>query len=116
MFSSFHLGETVDLAQVVAECPLTFTGADFYALCSDAMLNAIRERVQEEETNKSTREEETKEKEGRVVLVEERHFLAALQSITPSVSQADLEHYAQVKRQYAQQNTKGLNKKRKGEK
>lgn len=26
-------------------CPLTFTGADFYALCSDALLNAIKDRV-----------------------------------------------------------------------
>lgn len=39
----------MDLRKIVAECPFTFTGADFYALCSDAMLNAIREQVQEEE-------------------------------------------------------------------
>ena len=41
----FHLGKAVDLARVAHACPLNFTGADFYALCSDALLNVIKGRV-----------------------------------------------------------------------
>lgn len=30
---------------VIEQCPLTFTGADFYALCSDALLCAMKEEI-----------------------------------------------------------------------
>ena len=33
--------EDVDLLQVAKACPLTLTGADLYALCTDANLKAI---------------------------------------------------------------------------
>jgi peroxin-6 len=31
---------------VVNQCPTNLTGADFYALCSDALMHAIREQVE----------------------------------------------------------------------
>ncbi|KAJ3124237.1 peroxisomal assembly protein [Nowakowskiella sp. JEL0407] len=37
----FKLANGVDLSRVVEKCPFNYTGADFYALCSDAMLKAI---------------------------------------------------------------------------
>ena len=37
----FKLGRDVDLPAVVAQTPLAFTGADFYALCSSALSSAI---------------------------------------------------------------------------
>ena len=37
----------LDLAAVAARCPFTYTGADFYALCSDAMLKAMTRKAQE---------------------------------------------------------------------
>jgi len=37
----------VMLQEVVAGCPFTFTGADFYALCSNALAAALRRRVDE---------------------------------------------------------------------
>lgn len=37
----FALAPDLDLADVAERCPLNLTGADFYALCSDAMLKAM---------------------------------------------------------------------------
>ena len=39
----FNLAPDVDLAALVEQCPLRFTGADFYALAAKALLIAIRE-------------------------------------------------------------------------
>lgn len=41
----FTLAPDVDLADVVEHCPLNFTGADFYALCSSALAAALKDRV-----------------------------------------------------------------------
>lgn len=37
----FRLHPSLDLANVAQKCPFNYTGADFYALCSDAMLKAM---------------------------------------------------------------------------
>jgi peroxin-6 len=39
------LENTVDLKKIASLCPLTYTGADFYALCSDAMHTAMSRTV-----------------------------------------------------------------------
>ncbi|KAK9814693.1 hypothetical protein WJX72_009974 [[Myrmecia] bisecta] len=41
----FRLEEDVDLEALACECPLTFTGADMYALCSDAWMNSLRRTI-----------------------------------------------------------------------
>lgn len=33
------------MEQFVEKCPFTLTGADFYALASDAMLNALKRKI-----------------------------------------------------------------------
>lgn len=42
----FSLGPGVDLSRVLHFCPAALTGADLYALCADAMMSAIKEKVQ----------------------------------------------------------------------
>lgn len=37
----FRLDPKLDLREIAELCPLNYTGADFYALCSDAMLKAM---------------------------------------------------------------------------
>ncbi|CAO3571607.1 unnamed protein product [Mortierella alpina] len=37
----FRLHPSLDLTNVAEKCPFNYTGADFYALCSDAMLKAM---------------------------------------------------------------------------
>jgi peroxin-6 len=41
----FHLAADVRLAAIADQCPLNFTGADFYALCSDALLLSYQRTV-----------------------------------------------------------------------
>ena len=47
IFTRFNLPEDFNLDSIVEKCPFTLTGADFYALSSDAMLNAVKRRIQE---------------------------------------------------------------------
>ncbi|CAG8639796.1 2937_t:CDS:2, partial [Paraglomus occultum] len=37
----FRLHPSLELRKIAENCPFNYTGADFYALCSDAMLNAM---------------------------------------------------------------------------
>lgn len=41
----FKLHPDADLLAIAHQCPLTYTGADFYALCADTMLHALSRKV-----------------------------------------------------------------------
>jgi peroxin-6 len=43
----FRLDPALDLARAARDCPFNFTGADFYALCADALLKAMSRKAQE---------------------------------------------------------------------
>lgn len=43
----FRLHADLNLGDVVQKIPFNYTGADFYALCTDAMMNGIKRRIQE---------------------------------------------------------------------
>ena len=43
----FRLHPALSLSSVVSKCPFHFTGADFYALCSDAMLIAMSRQAEQ---------------------------------------------------------------------
>ena len=49
----YDLHPDFDVDTVLAQCATTFTGADLYALCSDAMLNAVRRSIDEIEAVRS---------------------------------------------------------------
>lgn len=42
----FRLAPECNLAAVAELCPFNYTGADFYALCSDAMLKAMSRKAE----------------------------------------------------------------------
>ena len=42
----FRLDPSLNLREVAEHCPFNFTGADFYALCSDAMLLAMSRKAE----------------------------------------------------------------------
>lgn len=44
---NFPLDFDLDLMDIARLCPFNFTGADFYALCSDAMLRAMSRKAEE---------------------------------------------------------------------
>ena len=43
----FKLHPDLDLTEIVDACPFHFTGADFYALCADALLRAMSRKAEE---------------------------------------------------------------------
>ncbi len=43
----FRLDPTLDLMSIAQACPFNFTGADFYALCADALLKAMSRKAQD---------------------------------------------------------------------
>ena len=114
----YRVGAEVKLEDVAELCPFTFTGrtffhsffhslflsffftgADLQAVCSDALRLAIRERLEEvEQEEKEGICESDKKKEKIEILF--KHFREAVEGVTPSVSEADLEYYQSVKEKY----------------
>lgn len=43
----FRLDPDLNLRDIADRCPFNYTGADFYALCSDAMLKAMSRKAEE---------------------------------------------------------------------
>ncbi|KAI0464666.1 peroxisomal assembly protein [Komagataella kurtzmanii] len=111
----FHLHPSVDLDKVAESCPFTFTGADFYALCSDAMLNAmtriantVDEKIKRyneelpEKSQVSTRWwfDNVATKEDIDVLVTLEDFDKSRKELVPSVSAEELDHYLRVRQNF----------------
>ena len=48
----FDLSPQFRLDEFVTQCPSNLTGADFYALCSDAMLHSVKRRIHSLEAGK----------------------------------------------------------------
>ncbi|EAW09390.1 AAA family ATPase peroxin 6 [Aspergillus clavatus NRRL 1] len=106
----FNLDPEVSLRRVADRLPLTYTGADLYALCSDAMLKAI--------TRKATAvDEKIKQLPGEpvstayffdhlatpddvAVMVTEADFTRAQGEMVPSVSAKELEHFERIRRSF----------------
>lgn len=105
----FVLGPDVDLKAVVAQCPLALTGADFYALCSDALLCSMKDKIANLETTGSNDIQHSSDNfitenqpEAGDFFVCQEHFLLALDRLTPSVSEDELKYYRKVQAQFTQ--------------
>ncbi|BDD63491.1 peroxisomal assembly protein [Monascus purpureus] len=106
----FTLHPELSLRRVADQLPLTYTGADLYALCSDAMLKAI--------TRKSTAVDEKIKNlpngpvstayffdhlatpEDVSVVVTEEDFIQAQNELVPSVSAKELEHFERIRQTF----------------
>lgn len=111
----FHLDDSVNFDSIAEKCPRTFTGADFYALCSDAMLSALRRKIDDIDrsilklkedpvhhhltTNQFIDSMMTPEE--RLVVVSQVDFLSSLPGLTPSVSEKEIEHYEKLRAQFS---------------
>ncbi|KAL8669493.1 MAG: hypothetical protein Q9168_005915 [Polycauliona sp. 1 TL-2023] len=106
----FSLDPELSLARVAASLPFTFTGADLYALCSDAMLKAITRQASA--VDAKIRDlpggpvttayffDHYATKEDVMVVVTEDDFLAASRELVGSVSAKELEHYQRVRQSF----------------
>ncbi|KAJ3015604.1 peroxisomal assembly protein [Thoreauomyces humboldtii] len=114
----FRLHPSLSLRTIAESCPFNYTGADFYALCSDAMLKAIIRTIDVVD-RKIAELNRTGPHEGRphvitppyylenmaveedsFVMVEEGDFLRALEELIPSVGPAELERYKEVRKKF----------------
>ncbi|KAL7812437.1 AAA domain-containing protein [Trichoderma aethiopicum] len=111
----FTLDPSVSLASVSQRLPFTYTGADFYALCSDAMLKAVTRqaaavdaKVRALNADPATKHEVSTAyffdhyatPADIAVMVREEDFIAAHEELIPSVSAGELAHYERVRAQF----------------
>lgn len=113
----FKLSDEVDLAKIAEKCSFTLTGADFYALCSDSMLNAMTRTANEVDAKlKTFNEQRVADRKEEVssrwwfdnvatpadinVLVTMQDFEKSLSELVPSVSADELNHYLRVKENF----------------
>ncbi|TKY86008.1 hypothetical protein EX895_004833 [Sporisorium graminicola] len=108
-----------DLSCIAEQCPFNLTGADFYALCSDAMLKGmtrkaseVDERIAEINATPGSKSHphpltaqyylaEMASAEEIEVKVNRRDFEMALHELTPSVSEQEMQHYREVQAKFS---------------
>jgi peroxin-6 len=112
----FNLHPDLSLRRISQTLPFTYTGADLYALCSDAMLKAITRSAQKVDDKVKAHNaslphgsqpitvahffDHFAKPEDTAVMVEEQDFEAARRELVPSVSAEELGHYERVRRAF----------------
>ncbi|KAL2444534.1 Peroxisomal ATPase PEX6 [Exophiala dermatitidis] len=113
---NFTLAPDVSLRKVANRLPFTYTGADLYALCSDAMLKAITRKTQAvdekvrqisklrgEEISTGYFFDHLATEEDVQVVVGEEDFIAAQNELVGSVSKKELEHFERIRNMFEEQ-------------
>jgi peroxin-6 len=100
----FTLDKNVSLVGIARRCPVNFTGADMYALCADAWLQATKRKVAQRD--KFTGSSDIKEADDNIVVVKQDDFFKALGELTPSLSRAELDRYERLRIQFEGQGTR----------
>ncbi|KAK4236754.1 hypothetical protein C8A03DRAFT_16612 [Achaetomium macrosporum] len=124
----FTLHPSVSLRAVAERLPFTYTGADFYALCSDAMLKAVTRQaslvdakikaINADLPGHNLRApistayffDHFATQEDISVMVTEQDFLDAHRELVPSVSAGELAHYERVRAAFEGQKDDNNNK------
>ncbi|KAL8912987.1 MAG: hypothetical protein Q9171_002118 [Xanthocarpia ochracea] len=106
----FSLHPNLSLARVAESLPFTYTGADLYALCSDAMLKAVTRQASAVDAKIKALPngpvttayffDHFATKEDVAVMVTENDFQAARRELVGSVSAKELEHYQRVRQSF----------------
>uniref|UniRef100_A0A8V5G3P5 Peroxisomal ATPase PEX6 n=1 Tax=Melopsittacus undulatus TaxID=13146 RepID=A0A8V5G3P5_MELUD len=89
----FQLDPSVNLTTVLEKCPAQLTGADMYALCSDAMMCAVKRKVEWIEEGLDT--------ESSALILTMDDFLQAAARLQPSVSEQELLRYRLIQQKFA---------------
>eukprot|EP00252_Welwitschia_mirabilis_P011139 TRINITY_DN2503_c0_g1_i1.p1 TRINITY_DN2503_c0_g1~~TRINITY_DN2503_c0_g1_i1.p1 ORF type:complete len:970 (+),score=216.58 TRINITY_DN2503_c0_g1_i1:125-3034(+) len=90
----FKLHGNVSLELLAKRCPQNFTGADMYALCADAWLQAVKRKV----TSKTGMSSEGRDQNS--ITVEHQDFMKALRDLSPSLSLSELNRYEKLRQQF----------------
>ncbi|KAG7671202.1 hypothetical protein Ndes2526B_g02331 [Nannochloris sp. 'desiccata'] len=99
----FSMDSDVELEEIARKCPPRLTGADLYALCSDAWMVALKRRVRGGDSGGCIGDGEEKEADStnKVVVVKQIDFETALLKLRPSLSEEDIQKYELIRDQYA---------------
>jgi SpoVK/Ycf46/Vps4 family AAA+-type ATPase len=104
----FAMDRDVELEIIAEKCPPRLTGADLYALCSDAWMVALKRRVASSDSDSDGDDDDKEEKEegdassnSSVVVVKHIDFENALLNLRPSLSEEDIQKYELIRDQYA---------------
>jgi peroxin-6 len=115
----FRLSSDLDLKAVAEKCPFNYTGADFYALCSDAMLKAMVRQIDQVDTKIAALNAQGRQGNHPfpltpqyyldhmaspadvLVEVQEVDFDAALKDLVPSVPASELARYALIRDKFS---------------
>uniref|UniRef100_A0A8C5TG37 Peroxisomal ATPase PEX6 n=1 Tax=Malurus cyaneus samueli TaxID=2593467 RepID=A0A8C5TG37_9PASS len=89
----FKLDPSVNLTTILEKCPAQLTGADIYALCSDAMMCAVKRKVEWIEEGLDT--------ESSALILTMEDFLQAAARLQPSVSEQELLRYRLIQQKFA---------------
>ncbi|KAM3865344.1 peroxisomal ATPase PEX6 [Diretmus argenteus] len=84
----FQLDPGVNMEEVLERCPAHMTGADLYALCSDAMTSAIKRKI--------ALITDGLDSEDSPVVLSAEDFSRALESFKPSISDQELLRYKHI--------------------
>jgi SpoVK/Ycf46/Vps4 family AAA+-type ATPase len=110
----FHLADGVDLDAVARACPPTATGADLYGVAAGALSAALRRRVAEAEAQAQAEAKADAASPGvpgdphaahpqqpqADIRVTHQDLLHAAASLAPSVTEAELRHYEQLRAKF----------------
>jgi peroxin-6 len=115
----FKLDRDLNLAAIAKVCPFHYTGADFYALCSDAMLNALNRKVTELDSKIAQLNKQSEFRQHQLtpqyylteiagsddlhISVTQMDFIRALNELVPSVSAVEMQHYATIQKRFMQE-------------
>ncbi|XP_043079462.1 peroxisome assembly factor 2 [Puntigrus tetrazona] len=88
----FKVDPSVCLLEVVESCPPQLTGADLYALCSDAMMCAIKRKI--------SQITEGVDSEASALTLCAEDFRQALAGLQPSVSEQQLNRYKLIQQKF----------------
>eukprot|EP01083_Nonionella_stella_P269333 911178_1 len=111
----FTLDKSVKLSEIVKDVPMNFTGADLYALCSDALLLAMKRKVSEIDEIVTQRNAQVSIKHVQtprsvltemsaselIVNVMKEDFVASLGKVSASLSHKELQKYAELKNKFS---------------
>ncbi|XP_050951099.1 peroxisome assembly factor 2 [Labeo rohita] len=88
----FKVDPSVCLSEIVESCPPQLTGADLYALCSDAMMCAVKRKI--------SRIAEGVDSELSALTLCSEDFRQALSGLQPSVSEQQLNRYKLIQQKF----------------
>ena len=94
----FNFDVNCNLESIESNCPRNLTGADFYGLCSNAYLNALKRKIAQLESLNEFSSETSNETGVKVCL---NDFKEAIRNVRLSIDEEELQKYEQLSKKFS---------------